>query len=48
MADKLLPAETGIREFFGKRYMWLLNDRGVLELHLVKHDPDKIMKGDER
>lgn len=33
MADRLLPAEKGIKTFFGKRYLWLLNHEGQLVLH---------------
>ena len=33
MAKQLLPAEKGIRTFFGKRYLWLLDHEGRLGLH---------------
>lgn len=37
MADKVthrdIPHENGIREFFGKKYMWLIDHNGNLSLH---------------
>ena len=40
MTDKLLPAEKGIREFFGKKYMWLLDHNGKLTLQPIRK-PDR-------
>jgi hypothetical protein len=34
-----IPYEQGIREFFGKRYIWLINYKGNLELHGLHHAP---------
>jgi hypothetical protein len=33
-----VPYQQGIREFFGKKYIWLLNHEGKLELHAL-HRP---------
>lgn len=32
---RIHPGERGVRILFGKRYMWLLNEHGVLGLHKV-------------
>lgn len=41
MSDKQrkTPHEQGIREFFGKKYIWLLNHKGQLELHGLHRTP---------
>lgn len=33
---KKTPQERGIRTFFGKRYIWLINPDGKLELHSLE------------
>ena len=40
MSEKLKPQEQGIFTLFGKRYMWLLNHKGVRELHCLDKPKD--------
>lgn len=42
-----LPYEQGIRDFFGKRYIWLVNHKGNLELHGLHREPPKDQQDDE-
>lgn len=44
MADR---AKTRISEFFGKRYLWLINHQGNLELHPLGSRADTDAKRDD-
>lgn len=35
------PHAQGIREFFGKKYIWLINHEGNLTLHGLHRPPPK-------
>lgn len=42
MRRRLTKYETGIKHFFGKRYIWLLNSEGNLGLHKIDDKGDQV------